>query len=586
MKKLGKIIFFIFTTLILLSLTYSVSYAAASTTLEANSTELTVGDTATITVGIVNTETWNLSVTADGGKLSGTTSNTDANGSEISKNVISCEFTATEKGTYTITLTGTVAGSDLEKKEVSKTIKITVKEKEETPVEKPDNTETPSTGTTTTPETEKPSTSETQKPTVTEPKFTEVNKTMYATVNMNLRDSWSTSSKATEITKGTELKVTGTSSEKVNGYIWSRVNYNGQTKYVASYLITSTKPEEEKKSDNAYLKSLTIEGQELLPAFSKDITTYTIQVGSDVTELNVKTEAEDSKATVSIEGNKDLKEGANTVTVSVNAEDNTIKIYEITVTKAEKIALGLKSLNIKDTGIEKEFKTDLYNYEIDIKDVTKLEIEAVANDEKATVEILGNEDLQDGENTITIIVSSENGEEKVTYQIKANKELVQKTEEITQKVEQTKGQISSKVYLYIALGAVLLIALVIVIVYVIEHRNQEDEFEYSDNFEQFPGELPNSIKEENNLYDEEMNIEQTNLEETKPLDVINEDYQKEEYQEMNFIEERKEQNEEKYSTQEEIEEDFDVQDRKAKIDYFLDDAEEDIKPKRRKGKHF
>ena len=36
---------------------------------------------------------------------------------------------------------------------------------------------------------------------------------------------------------------------------------------------------------------------------------------------------------------------------------------------------------------------------------------------KAKVEIKGNEDLQDGENTITIIVTAENGSEK-EYKIK------------------------------------------------------------------------------------------------------------------------------------------------------------------------
>ena len=457
------------------------------------------------------------------------------------------------------------------------TAKVTVKAKEQPTVtpqepEKPEE-EKP----TTTPETEKPTNSETQKPVVTEPTFKSVNEMVYAKEKVNIRKSYTTSSAVVgSLEKGASVTRIGVGS---NG--WSKVTYNGATAYINSNYITTTKPEEEKKSDNAYLKSLIIEGQELLPAFSKDTTTYTMQVGSDVTELNIKAEAEDSKATVSIEGNKDLKEGSNTLTVSVNAEDNTIKIYEITVTKAEKIALGLKSLTIKDTDIAKEFKTDVYNYEIDIEDVTKLEIEAVANNEKATVEILGNEDLEDGENTITIIVSSEDGKEKVTYQIKANKEIVQKTEEVTQKVEQQKGQISPKVYLYIALGAVLLIVLVIVIVHVIEHRNQENEFEYSDNFDEFPGELPNSIKEEKEFYDEEINIEQTNIEETKSLDVINDEYQQQ-YQEMNFD---KEENKEKYFTQE-VEENFDMQDKKAKIDYFLDNTEEDIKPKRRKGKHF
>ena len=416
---------------------------------------------------------------------------------------------------------------------------VTVKAKEQP--------QTPQTTTPTTPTTPQTPTT----PTVTEPKFTDVNKIMYSTGDINLRASWSTSSAATKITKGTELKVTGTSTDKVNGYVWYRVSYNGATKYVASYLLTNTKPEEEKKSDNAYLKSLTIEGQELTPVFNKETTAYTLQLTDDITELNIKAETEDEKASVSIQGNKELKEGDNKVTVSVSAEDGTIKIYEITATKTEKTALGLKTLGIKDSDISSMFKTDTYEYEIYIKDVDKLEIEAIANDETATVEILGNEDLQEGENTITIIVSSQDGKENVTYQIKANKIIAN-----ANTIADTTKEINPKIYLYIGIGAVLLITLVIVIIYTIKHRN-EDEFEYTDNFEGFPRELPERQEkyEENSIEENEQNVEQ----------IQEENYNNEEIEEINIEE-----------------------DRKSKIDYFLnaEDTEDNEKPKRRKGKHF
>jgi len=416
---------------------------------------------------------------------------------------------------------------------------LTVKAKVQTIPETP-NTTTPSTPTT--PET--PTT-----PTVTEPTFKSANKTMYATGDINLRSSWSTNSSATKITKGTELNVTGTSTEKVNGYVWYRVSYNGATRYVASNLLTSTKPEEEKKSDNAYLKSLTIENQELIPAFNKETTSYTMQVSNDITELDIKAEAEDEKATVEIQGNKDLKDGENTVTISVNAEDNTIKIYEIKVTKSEKTELGLKTLTIEGTDIVDNFKPEVYEYKIDIEDVEKLKIEAIPNDEKAVVEILGNEDLQEGENTITIMVSSQDGSKKVTYQITANK-IIEK--QVSATAEET-NQSFPKMYLYIALGVVVLIALIIVIVYTIRHRNTDD-YEFSDNFESLSEELPQ--KDENSTL-----FSSNDKQETKELDVNNEKIQNYEP-----IDENK--------------------DKKAKIDYFVDDEEENEKPKRKKGKHF
>ena len=558
MRKL-KIILLVF-ILSILGLVINNNVDAATVTLSAPS-EVTVGETITVTANI-NAAQWNLSISKDGTVLN--SSNELVNAEANLTKSFSATYTPTSAGTVTFTLSGDYTDIDLTNKEISTTKTVTVKEKVQTPTtptepETPSNTETPGTTTPTTPETpttpQEPETptapQEPETPTVTEPKFTDVSRTMYSTRNCNLRASWSTSSAATTINEGTELSVTGISNEKVNGYVWYRVNYNGATKYIANYLLTETKPEEEKKSDNAYLKSLTVEGYELLPVFDKNTTSYTLQIPEDVAELKIVAETEDEKATTEIQGNKDLKEGENTVTVSVNAEDNTIKIYEIKVTKSEKIALGLKTLKIDDTDISRKFRPDVYNYEIDIEDVTKLDIEAVANDETATVEILGNEDLQEGENTITIIVSSQDGEEKVTYQIKANK-VVEKVATI---VEEEKKEIDPKIYVFIVVGAILLIALVIVIVYTIKHRNEE-EYEYTDNFEGFPDDFPGELPERN----EEVKL-YNNYDMNKSTDF-------------------------NIPTEKQNNEETEVEERKSKIDYFLDNTDDDDVPRRRRGKHF
>ena len=59
-------------------------------------------------------------------------------------------------------------------------------------------------------------------------------------------------------------------------------------------------------------------------------------VGSDVDEIEIKAEAEDSKAEVLVEGNKNLKIGENTITIKVTAEDETVRTYKIAVTKEKK----------------------------------------------------------------------------------------------------------------------------------------------------------------------------------------------------------------------------------------------------------
>lgn len=494
---------------------------AASANLSVSASSVTVGDTITITIS-GNAASWNLELS---GATTGNMADVTSTGENENITMGTYTYKTTQEGDVTFKLKGIVSDSDYTKKNIDVTKTITVKAKQTTP----DPTPTPEPEPTPTPEPEKP----------TEPTFTDTNKTMYSTGNINLRASWSTSSSATSIEKGTELTVTGTSKEKVNGYVWYRVSYNGQTKYVASSLLTSTKPEEETKSDNANLKSLVVENFDIIPNFSSDVTEYTLDVTNEVTELSIKAEPEDSKATVTIKGEKELKEGENTVIISVNAEDGTTKLYEIKVTKKEETVFGLTSLKIKDANIE--FKSDVYNYSINIKsDVDILEIQAVASEEDATVEITGNEELKEGENIITIIVSSKDGEKKATYQIKATKEAA--------KEEKTPRNVpsNSKIYIYAGIGTVALIALIIVIVYTVKHRNEDEDD--SEKFEGFPDELPE--KDDNQEIDDIKKVKNVDSKE-------------------------KENNEEE---REEI-------DRK---NYFLDTQSEDDyeKPRKRRGKHF
>ena len=307
---------------------------------------------------------------------------------------------------------------------------VTVKAKET-----PKPPEGGNTGTTPGGNTENNSGTTTNKPTVTEPKFTSASKTVYATGDINLRSSWSTSSSATKVPKGTELRLTGTSTEKVNGYVWYRVTYNGQVKYVVNNLITETKPEEE-KSNNTNLKTLNIENVELSPAFSTDVLQYTAKInGYEEKEIKVTAEAEDGKSTVKVEGNTNIVAGENVITVEVTAEDGTKKTYKVILTnEKETTSLGLQSLKIKDVEL-KGFSPDKFEYEVSFKDLEKLEIEAIANEEGAIIEISGNENLiEEGEHLITIMVSSADGKQTVNYQIKANK-LKQEAQNIENKLD-------------------------------------------------------------------------------------------------------------------------------------------------------
>jgi len=88
------------------------------------------------------------------------------------------------------------------------------------------------------------------------------------------------------------------------------------------------------KSSNANLSSLTVSVGNLYPAFTKDMTAYSLSVPKEQTSIAVSASPEDAKATVSTNGvQNDLKEGVNTIRITVTAENGTQKNYTITVTR-------------------------------------------------------------------------------------------------------------------------------------------------------------------------------------------------------------------------------------------------------------
>lgn len=86
-------------------------------------------------------------------------------------------------------------------------------------------------------------------------------------------------------------------------------------------------------SDNT-LKSLQISPGTLSPAFSPDRTTYNATVDANVKELVVSAVANDNAADVSISGRR-MDPGSNTTTITVTAEDGSVKKYIIYTTRLE-----------------------------------------------------------------------------------------------------------------------------------------------------------------------------------------------------------------------------------------------------------
>ena len=532
---------------------------AASANLNVSSTQVEVGNTVNVSVG-VNAAAWEIHLT---GCVNGNYSDTSSDGNNTSFNTPTLSFTPTSAGTYKVSLRGNVtdeSSNNGKATPIGDERTITVTEKA-------------------TPQPAEPS--QPAQPATKDPTFASTNKTMYTANDCNLRASWSTSSAATFVKAGTEVTVTGTSSEKVNGYVWNRISYNGQTKYVANFLLTATKPAEEdkdkededkkdEKSTNKALKDLVVENYKLTPDFDPETTKYTVDVTKEVEKLEITPILQDDKSKFEITGNENFKVGNNIVKITVTAEDGTNRIYTITVSKSNKDGdedatengLKLSKLQIKDVKLDPEFKPETTNYSVVVSDPSSIKISditAIAEDEDVEVTIAEAEADKNGNRVITIMLEDKDGSKSGVYQITIKKGIINPITEL---------QNNKNKKIYFLLGgiiAILVIAIIVVII-LLKKTSNKDDFQDIKEADELSDDYDYSLKNA---------IDTANSEETPEYDEMVED---------SNVKSQILTNPTDYNVFEDSDNEVGVSDETKR--YNMDD-DEDFKPKgKKKGKHF
>ena len=117
-------------------------------------------------------------------------------------------------------------------------------------------------------------------------------------------------------------------------------------------------------SSNNYLKNLEIDGYNLTPVFKRDVLEYSLEVPHETIKVNVKATTEDSKATLSGVGEKEVTEGVNKLEIKITAENGNERIYIINVKVKELDPIEITIDNKKYTIIRQEGILDVpENYE-------------------------------------------------------------------------------------------------------------------------------------------------------------------------------------------------------------------------------
>ena len=351
----------------------------------------------------------------------------------------------------------------------------------------------------------------------------------------------------------------------------------------------------EQESSNANLSNLGIRPNDF-SGFKPGTTTYNVTVPEDVESVEVYATAQDSAATVSGTGSQTLAYGENTLSVVVTAEDGTTKTYTINITREgeeetgetegeTEIINGLSNITIGDLELSPAFKKDVYEYTVQyIGENTSLDIQAVPTDPDYTVEILGNEDLKEGENIITILVADGEGNNVATYQLTVNKSLVD--EEALAKEEEERQQQEQRKMFMIAGGIIALILIIVIIIVIKRRRNRA----YAEEFSGVPFAGINDEDEYDNDYDNYNDDNQFDNYNEEPLNGQNEFSQKEDNDDL-----QTEENNQEMSIKLDFDDSKEKEEKeKAKRDFlegynsdYTDEYEED-RPRRgrRKGKRF
>lgn len=276
------------------------------------------------------------------------------------------------------------------------------------------------------------------------------------------------------------------------------------------------KPKEETptttKSNNANLKNLGITPNDF-KGFKPGTTSYDVTVPNNVEQVSVYATKQDAKATLKGTGKQKLNVGKNTLSVVVTAEDGTQKTYTINVTREEATTqtnennttpeentnqensnnqneekpqenssnFDLQKLEIKGYTLNPKFSPEMNQYTLDINgDVSNLDVIAEGNDQNVKIEIAGNTNLVDGENTITVLVYNEETKKNSTYQI-----FVNKTNIDMEGLNSTLNDAVKKAnkIRYILLGVFLFIVVCIIVFIIVKHRynnNENEAYEYDD----------------------------------------------------------------------------------------------------------
>lgn len=315
------------------------------------------------------------------------------------------------------------------------------------------------------------------------------------TINIKTED------KSTAVLNGEYINV---SASKTINVVESSNNGNGgnsSTGNSSSNNNSNNTDNTPKVSSDATLKNLGINPKEYdFKGFKKATTSYDVSVPNEASSITIYATANSNKAKVEGIGKKELKEGQNSFEIKVTAEDGkTTKKYTLNITRktaeessntnteneenneteeSNKNIIGLTGLEVKGFKISPEFSNDIYEYNLELnKDLSELEIIPSVSGENIKVDITGNSELQEGENTITLLVHNSETDETTTYQIIVNKKVSIDLTAANEASKEAAEKMKKQKMMILGIVGFIVIASIVFIIIKIKLKNKNNVYE-------------------------------------------------------------------------------------------------------------
>ena len=280
----------------------------------------------------------------------------------------------------------------------------------------------------------------------------------YATTVVNATNSITVTPTTADVNAAVTVNGTIVASGAVSTAIALAVGSNAITVTVTAedgiasktYAVTVTREAVIGASDNADLSGLTLSASTLLPAFSASTISYATTVVNDTDSTTVTPTTADTNATVIVNGTMvasgtastaiALAVGVNTISVVVTAEDGIAsKTYAVTITREAVIGasdnVDLSGLTLSASTLLPAFSASTISYATTVvNDTDSTTVTPTTADTNATVIVNGTMvasgtastaiALAVGVNTISVVVTAEDGIASKTYTVTVTREAV------------------------------------------------------------------------------------------------------------------------------------------------------------------